>query len=235
MTGVLFWDIDGTLLTTARAGMFAWQDAAGEVIGRPVDVLAMPTAGLTDIEVAVQILRAHGVEASPPALDRLVHRYETLLPDRLGRRPGRVLPGVREILEALRGRADILSLLLTGNTRAGARAKLTYYGLDAYFDGGAFADDAPDRLGIARRALALAAERLNGLVRPDCTYVIGDTPLDIQCGKAIGARTIAVESGTYSAADLAPHEPWCVLRVLPAPAEFLYLLGVMPRRASAEL
>ncbi len=230
MTAVLFWDIDGTLLTTARAGIFAWQDAAQEVIGRSVDLGSMPTAGMTDVEIAVEILRAHQVEAAPPRTRELVHRYEDLLPDRLGWRSGHVLPGVREILEALRKRPDVLSLLLTGNTRRGAQAKLRHYGLDAYFEGGAFADDAPDRLAIARRALALAAERLDGDLRLDRTYVIGDTPADIHCGQAVGARTVAVASGTYGTAELARHHPWCVLERLPSPELFLVLLGLEDNR-----
>ncbi|PSN20266.1 phosphatase, partial [filamentous cyanobacterium CCP5] len=56
MMTVLFWDIDGTLLTTGRAGIFALEDAAVEVIGHPVNLSQLKTAGLTDVEIAREIL-----------------------------------------------------------------------------------------------------------------------------------------------------------------------------------
>ena len=37
--------------------------------------------------------------------------------------------------------------------------------------------------------------------------VIGDTPRDIACGKAFGARTIAVATGTWSREELAKYQP----------------------------
>ena len=37
--------------------------------------------------------------------------------------------------------------------------------------------------------------------------VIGDTPRDIACGKAFGARTIAVATGTWSRDQLAKYQP----------------------------
>ena len=49
------------------------------------------------------------------------------------------------------------SYLLTGNTRGGARAKLTHYDLFDYFPDGAFAEDAGERATIATRALAAGA------------------------------------------------------------------------------
>ena len=38
VTTLLFWDIDGTLLTTGRAGILAWEAAASEAAGHPVDL-----------------------------------------------------------------------------------------------------------------------------------------------------------------------------------------------------
>jgi hypothetical protein len=39
------------------------------------------------------------------------------------------------------------------------------------------------------------------------TDVIGDTPRDIACGRALGARTIAVATGNWSHAQLAKYQP----------------------------
>jgi phosphoglycolate phosphatase len=221
MTIVLCWDIDGTLLTTARAGIFAWEHAAREVAGLPCDFSSLETAGLTDVQIAIRILERFGLEPEPERLSALVRLYETHLPDSLHRKTGRVLPGVRRILEHLSCRSDVASILLTGNTEVGARAKLRHYGLEGYFHGGAYADGVPDRIGIARRAHAMARDIVGEEPDPRAMYVIGDTPHDITCARAIAARAIAVASGNYSVTDLTAYDPWWVLPELPDPASFL--------------
>jgi phosphoglycolate phosphatase-like HAD superfamily hydrolase len=131
-------------------------------------------------------------------------------------REGSVLPGVREVLTTLAGDANVHSYILTGNTPAGASAKLSHYGLLEFFDDGAYCIDAGPRSDIARRAAALA----DGA---DVVYVIGDTPHDIDCGKAIDARTIAIATGSYGADALLEHDPWLVLERID-PAAFVRLV-----------
>jgi len=221
---ILFWDIDGTLLTTKRAGLFALEDAVREVCGAAPDFAALETAGLTDHEVAMLAIRECGGEETPDAASRLLRAYEGHLPERLGWRQGGPLPGVVEILEALRDHDDVISMLLTGNTQAGARAKLEHYGLADYFAGGAFCVDGDDRPGIARRALGIAAAHAGAEIDPDRAYVIGDTPHDVRCGHVIGARTVAVASGSYDLEELSRAEPWLALEALPEPDRFIELL-----------
>jgi phosphoglycolate phosphatase len=220
----IFWDIDGTLLTTARAGAVAWEAAVREWTGQPFDLSAIRIAGLTDYQIAVEICRSLGRQADTDRVAGLVRGYEAGLPAALPTRRGRVLPNVREILDRLRARADVRSYLLTGNTRGGARAKLTYYGLDSYFPDGAFAEDTGDRESIARRAERLA--RQAGAAEDGVRLVIGDTPHDIRCANAIGARTLAVATGGYTIAELASHQPWQLVPELPVPDAFLDLLGL---------
>ena len=224
MTRILYWDIDGTLLTTKRAGVFALEQAAIDLCETAPDFAALQTAGLTDHEVATLALETVGADATPELAAAFLRAYEGYLPDRLGRRAGGPMPNVVEILTALEQRDDVLSLLLTGNTEAGARAKLAHYDLARFFDGGAFCNDGDDRITIARRALDVAAEATGRPVDPSAVFVIGDTPHDVRCGKAIGARTIAVASGTYSAAELREEEPSLVLEGLPGPDEFIVLI-----------
>ena len=226
---VLFWDIDGTLLTTAKAGVFAWEDAVREFTGRDDFELArFRIAGLTDYQIAVRTFEELGVRADEAYVRRFVDRYGELLPSSLPRKKGRVLPNVREILEHLAGRSDVRSYLLTGNTRAGATAKLTHYDLIHFFPDGAFAEDAGARSSIASRALSLA--RQTGHVADDRLFVIGDTPHDIECANAIDARTIAVATGGYTVDELRAHEPWRVFAELPPPQEFMRLLQEGPER-----
>lgn len=222
---VLFWDIDGTLLTTGRAGMFAWEDSLRELTSGDFDLTNFRTAGMTDYQIAKRTLELVGVDASPSNVERFLRRYEDLLPASLPRKQGRVLDNVREILEHLRAdRADVRSYLLTGNTRKGAEAKLTYYGLDEFFSDGAFAEDTGARATIAARALELA--RQTGPVGDETIFVIGDTPHDIECAKPIGAKTIAVATGGYSVDELRPHDPWRLFETLPPPSDFVRLLEI---------
>jgi phosphoglycolate phosphatase len=219
---ILFWDIDGTLLMTGKAGVPAWEAAVREVTGRDFQLSSIRVPGLTDFQIAARTFELLGVPAEDAALERMVARYEDLLPSTLPLKQGRVLPNVREILDTLRGRSDVRSYLLTGNTRRGARAKLTHYNLFQYFPDGAFAEDQGSRASIATRALELA--RRHGPVNQEQIFVIGDTPHDIECAAAIDARTIAVATGGYSVEELSAHRPWRVFEELPPPVEFLQLI-----------
>lgn len=224
MSMVLFWDIDGTLLSTGGAGMFAWNDAVKELTGQDFDLRStIRSSGLTDYQIGVRTLDVLGVAHSAVDVNRLVSRYEELLPASLHRKEGQVLRHVREILTALKAeRPDIRSYLLTGNTAGGARAKLVYYGLWDLISRGAFSVDPTERAGIARRALELA--RADGPVEPDRAIVIGDTPHDIVCANAIGARTLAVATGGYALDELLAHQPWHGCQELPEPTAFLALI-----------
>ncbi|MBM3779921.1 MAG: HAD family hydrolase [Acidimicrobiia bacterium] len=232
MASVLFWDIDGTLLTTERAGMLAWNDAVREVTGREFDLrTGIRTSGFTDYQIAVRTFEVLGLQPATGEIDRLVRRYEERLPASLPLRNGRVLDNVREILEALAGeRPDVRSYLLTGNTPGGARAKLTHFGLVDLLSEGAFSVDTRPRADIARRALDLA--RRAGPVAEDQVVVIGDTPHDIECAAAIGARTLAVATGGYSLDELQRHRPWRLFASLPSPDEFIALIDTLAPAAA---
>ena len=226
---ILFWDIDGTLLTTAKAGVPAWEAAVKEVTGRDFELSSIRVPGLTDFQIAVRTFELLEFEADDATLRRMVRRYEEMLPLTLPSRQGRVLPHVREILERVQARPDIRSYLLTGNTRGGARAKLSHYGLFHFFPDGAFAEDSGSRSSIALRARDLV--RATGPVSGDELFVIGDTPHDIECANAIDARTIAVATGGYTLEELRVHAPWAAVAELPSPEAFMQLID--GARASA--
>jgi phosphoglycolate phosphatase len=227
VTVVVFWDIDGTLLTTARAGVFALEAALQDVCGIEADLSELATAGLTDAEVAALALDTCGRPSDPATVQAFLRAYEEHLPATLHRRRGTVMPGVVEILEDLAGRRGVVSFLLTGNTAAGAQAKLRHYGLDGYFAGnGAFCVGSGSREEIAREALRLVAEMVGDEAAAERIYVVGDTPHDIRAGKAIAAQTIAVASGAYAAEELASFDPWIVLERLPDPERFRQLVSI---------
>jgi phosphoglycolate phosphatase len=222
---LVFWDIDGTLLVTGRAGIFAWEDALKDVLGIEADLSTFDTAGYPDHGIARRLLNQYGRldQPAPELVGQLVRRYEDHLPASLDRRAGRVLPNVLEILTALKREPEVCSMLLTGNTRRGAEAKLSYYGLARFFTGGGFSEDAGERVVIARRAMdeATAAGRAGVRGR---VFVVGDTPHDIRCAQAIGARAVAVATGQSSLDELAAEAPWKTLPELPPAGDFLALL-----------
>lgn len=224
---ILFWDIDGTLLTTRRAGIGAWHGALEEVTGATLDLDGVTTAGLTDGQIAKLLLEIAGGRTDDVTVDYTLRAYESRLPAALHSRAGEVLSGVREVLDDLSECDRAISLLLTGNTAAGAATKLAHYGLAAYFTrGGAFCESQGLREEIAKRGLCL----IEGIVgrRPvsENVYVIGDTPHDIRCGQAIDARTIAVATGIHSLEELREASPWLAVDRIPEPSEFRSIVGI---------
>jgi phosphoglycolate phosphatase-like HAD superfamily hydrolase len=204
---VCLFDIDGTLIHTRGAGMAALREGLRVAFGvaEPTDQVAVH--GRTDRGITRDFFRHHGIENLPEHWERFREAYLRVLPGTLAERPGEVLPGIVPLLETLSGRDDVALGLLTGNTRAGARIKLAHYGLDQYFDFGGFGDSHLERDDVAREALAAVLDRLNGNVDLQRVWVIGDTPTDVSCGRAIGARVLAVATGNHTRDELAAASP----------------------------
>ncbi|HXH33186.1 MAG TPA: haloacid dehalogenase-like hydrolase [Plantibacter sp.] len=216
--GAILWDLDGTLLTTAKAGRIALRAAVLEVTGREADYAELQTSGLTDAEVALEAVRAVGIEPDAELLLRVRLGYERRLPEALLLKEGGVLPGVLEALDGLAERGRIVSLLLTGNTAPGARAKLERYGMGNHFPhGGGFCDGPGGRAPIARRALRIAEELVPEL-SIDRVLLVGDTPRDVECASELGVRSVGLTSGTHSSEELLAAGAWRVLDRVPVAA-----------------
>lgn len=223
---VLFWDIDGTLMRTDKAGLFAFQQATRERYGAEADFSRITTAGRTDYYIAAQIIeQLTGRKPDTQAVSALVHHYVGLLPLHLSARKGHIIEPVLEILQKVSDRPGFAQLLLTGNVAQGARAKLSHFSVDHFFDfsASAFGDHQADRDHVAAAGWKAVRERYEGIT-PDNIFVIGDTPHDIRCGKSIGSRTVAVATGVFPLSELALHSPWRAVERLPAPEEFIGML-----------
>jgi phosphoglycolate phosphatase-like HAD superfamily hydrolase len=196
--GAILWDLDGTLLYTAKGGRIALMASILEHTGATVDLEDLNTAGLTDYESLSAAVAATGVEPDDDLLRRVRAGYEQRLPDALTQKEGLVLPGIEDALAGLASSGRVVNLLLTGNTRAGADAKLARYGLAAWFAyGGGFSDGPGGRVPIARRALRVASELVRDLDGAR-VLVVGDTPRDVECASAIGVRALGVATGAHS-------------------------------------
>ncbi|MGH7997468.1 MAG: HAD hydrolase-like protein, partial [Opitutaceae bacterium] len=163
------------------------------------------------------------IEASETNFIRFIDAYLAALPLEMAA-SARVLPGVPGLLADLAKRTDCAQGLLTGNLRRGAELKLSVHGLWGFFPFGAFADDAELRDELGPHALRRAKERHGVDFPPERTWIVGDTPHDIACARAIGARSLAVATGGYSSEALAAHRPTALLPDLADPDAFWHAL-----------
>lgn len=200
-------DIDGTLITSGGAGEASLKEAVRDLCGSDVDFSVVTIAGNTDTGIARHLLSLAGKEPTEEAVMGLLDCYLGHLSDRIHRHEGRLLPGIITLLDRLKERTDNILGLLTGNLAAGAEVKLSHYGIRHYFGFGAFADDHHLRNELGPVAMARALEVHGESFPPERIYVIGDTPRDIECGKAFGAFTVAVATGHYSREELSAHDP----------------------------
>ncbi len=205
---LLLWDIDGTLVSMDRAGERALLVAIRELYQRDLGLtLPVDLRGRTDTSIIRDLLAHLGVPGSPEEEKRLQLAYLSHMPVTMPAGKAHVLAGIREALDAVHAHPEIHQALLTGNLKAGAKLKLSFLGLWDYFEFGAFADDSSIRDELGPFALARAKETLGIAFPRERVYIIGDTPHDIACGKAIGAKTIAVATGAFSVEELAALHP----------------------------
>jgi phosphoglycolate phosphatase-like HAD superfamily hydrolase len=210
---VLF-DIDGTLLWSDGAGKRAFGAALVEMFG-PIEYGDYRFDGKTDRQIGRELLRraGHGDAAIDAGMPRLMERYLEGLRAEVAdaAHHAHLFPGVPELLDALEARSDVVLGLLTGNLAEGAAIKLRAAGLDPErFRVGAFGSDHEHRPELPAIAQRRALESLGLHFPGDRMIVIGDTPADVECGRGLGARAIAVATGRYSVEELAAHAPAAV-------------------------
>jgi len=217
---LLLWDIDGTLLFGDHGGERALLVSLRRVFGLEGSLAGVEVAGRTDRYITENLLRAHGIEPTPRAVHDFLEGYLAALPEEMPRGKPRLLPGIVPILETVAARRDLAQGLLTGNLERGARLKLEPFGVWHFFPFGAYADDSPLRNDLGPHALRRAAAHHAAEFAPQDTFIIGDTPHDIACARAIGAQAIAVATGRFSVAQLTAHGADLVLPDLSDPASF---------------
>lgn len=204
---VLFFDIDGTMLRTGGAGQRAMELALRDEFRIPEPFEEVHTAGRTDRGIEDEVFSRYGIPHTTEQRRRFMLAYLERLPHCLHELPGGLLPGVQPLLQKLSQLPNVHLSLLTGNYAQGAWIKLRHFQIDHFFTGGAYGDHHPNRDDVARDALLHVQARFQKQFHTQSIWVIGDTPADIRCARAIGASVAAVATGVYSAAELHPHQP----------------------------
>jgi len=195
-------DIDGTLVDTGGAGMQSLNEATLSIFGEGGPQLDL--AGATDLGIIHGLHQHFEIDATPDRIDAYFTYYHERLEWNLahGTFEGCLIDGVSELLQALSQRDQCGIGLLTGNTADGAKVKVTHYGVANYFAFGAYGSDHQDRNQLGPIALKRAQEHLGREFDAKDTWVIGDTPKDIACAHAMGARCLAVATGSFTADQL---------------------------------
>jgi phosphoglycolate phosphatase-like HAD superfamily hydrolase len=204
---VFLFDIDGTLLASGGAGKAALEAGFAEEFGIRGRIDELILSGRTDRAITTDLLQRSGLPATDENRERLLTAYLRHLPAVLARVQGRVLPGVVELVQRLARRERTALGLLTGNIRRGAAVKLGHYGLAGHFAFGGYGDDHLDRDDVAREALSAWRDYHGDDITAHRVWVIGDTPHDVRCARAIGATAVAVATGWHDRAELAACRP----------------------------
>lgn len=224
----IFWDIDGTLLTTGFAGTTALKLAVKERFNVDDYTFSFSLPGCTDSAIVKQICLDLKKSCSLSDVASLLILYHRFLPQALEQCHGKLLSNIPETLEYIEQHPDkYMNCLLTGNTVNGAFQKLRHYGIDRYFEGkpAACGELNENRSELARIALRRLQQK-DPSVTPDDIIVIGDTVNDIACAHAIDARCIVVtEAGFTHIDELKAANPWHILPQFPEnPEEFAAIL-----------
>jgi len=221
---ICLFDIDGTLIQTGGAGKSAFQAALTSEFGIEASDCRVPFSGRTDRAIVRDLFELHRIDDTEASWDRFCGAYLHHLPAELALLQGRVLPGILKLLAEFSERPDVAVGLLTGNMEKGAMTKLTHFAIEHHFEFGGYGERHYDRADVAREALA-AARQNNDNVLTEQVWVIGDTPLDIQCARAIDAHVVAVCTGLHSREELAAEHPDLLLDDLADPTPFLLAIA----------
>jgi phosphoglycolate phosphatase-like HAD superfamily hydrolase len=212
MIRLVLFDIDGTLIQSGGAGEKAFAHVCASQFGVPNGTQHLSFAGRTDPAIIREFFQQHDIKPSAENFRRFLDAYVFFLDHLLAKLDGRVLPGVRDLIRewCALPQPPVMGLL-TGNIRLGARLKLGHYQLWEEFQTGAFGDDHEDRNHVATVARERGSRLLGNKLRGEEILVIGDTPLDIACARAIDAKVLAVATGRFGVEELRPHQPdWAV-------------------------
>lgn len=203
---LVLWDIDQTLIEAGTVGRAAYATAFARVTGQELNH-PWQFDGRTELAAASDVLRLHGFAAEGALLADFIgdivaeahRRADELAATAI------LLSGAAQARRAVGAVPGVLQSVLTGNLYPLAVLKLAAFGLSEHLDlrVGAYGGDAFDRCDLPRHALARAENLLGHRYQPRDVTIIGDTCRDVEAALTVGARAVAVATGTTPAHELA--------------------------------
>jgi phosphoglycolate phosphatase-like HAD superfamily hydrolase len=206
---LILFDVDGTILLSGGAAIRAINRVFKKtyIIENAMD--GIKPDGMTDLLILRDMFNK-GLKRDflPEEAEEIFKDYILFLEEEMTNSEGfKIMPGISELLEVLSKRKDLALGIATGNVEKGAWIKLKHSKLDSYFKFGGFGSDSENREQLIRIAIERGQTLFNEGREFEEVFVIGDTPFDITHGKAAGAKTIAVATGSYSVEDLEKYNP----------------------------
>lgn len=223
---LILFDIDGTILDVAGAGRSSMLSAVQSICGHPIASDGYSMSGKTDTQIVLELFERSGTEreAAQPMLSHIFARYLQLLTPVLESVVPAVYPGIRALLQQLSCREDVVLGLLTGNVEPAAWLKLRRVSLDHHFCLGAFGEQAAERCLLPKIAVDKAHYLTGRHFTGKSVVIVGDTPNDILCGQHLGVKSVAVATGRFTAAQLAPYQADHLLEDFSEPQRVIELI-----------
>jgi phosphoglycolate phosphatase-like HAD superfamily hydrolase len=206
---LLLFDIDGTLIRSAGAGRDSMEKSFKKIYGIDDGFQNIHMMGRTDPSILKEALGNHDLEWREDEVTRFRDTYFQILEKEIEipKEGKRICKGISELLAELQDRQGFVLGLLTGNWRTSGFIKLRHFGLDGYFSIGVFGDDSDQRDELVPIMMERFEKRRGFRPATKNVFVIGDTPMDVQCAKPHGVRTVAVATGFHTVDQLAPERP----------------------------
>ncbi|MBI1276649.1 MAG: HAD hydrolase-like protein [Anaerolineaceae bacterium] len=195
---LILWDIDGTLIMPKGVGRAATRLAMLEIFNTDAGLETHYFGGKTDWQTLLDLLPSQGF--TEDAIQELLPAYA----QSVARHMGRIIvdysveqcPGAHGLVAELHRLGHPLQGLVTGNTETIAPIKLRAGGFDPdWFVIGAYGNESPNRNDLPPLAVSRAEKLIGRKIAPENVVIIGDTPADIACARALGAVAVGVRTG----------------------------------------
>lgn len=208
MTKLVLFDIDGTLITRCLIHEEAFS-VGFKVLNIDADIREFPCAGRTDKWIIMEVLKKKGISKKQIS-DNIRKVYEEMINymrERIKKDNSfSIIPGVKKLLENIEKRGHFMGLV-TGNIEEIAILKLQKTGISSFFLFGGFGDISEDKGDLIEIAIKNAENKIGIKFNKNDVIIIGDTPIDVECGKKSGIKTIAMATGPYSFEELEKCNP----------------------------
>jgi phosphoglycolate phosphatase-like HAD superfamily hydrolase len=203
-------DIDGTLISTGEAGNKSLDRAFLKLYNIDDAMNNIRPDGKTD-PVIVREIYEKKLNMQNVTRDQINHvfiSYLFYLKEEIAMNKNyKVIQGVKEFLETLENKKNIIIGLGTGNIEEGGKIKLARGGLNKYFTFGGFGSDSEDRVILLKIAKEKAEKKYSCVIKDEEVLIIGDTPKDIYASQKANFKVLATCTGTYKREELEKEKP----------------------------